>query len=98
MRFVLIYQITKNDELALEDDEEDEDFKNIVLFSFKMLINVRFNDLMEVIVIKICLEVFNNLVKVGSRGIFLLNLRLENMKMDCLNCKIYFNILFVIIL
>lgn len=41
-----------------------------MLFSFKMLINVRFNDLMEVIVIKICLEVFNNLVKVGSRGGF----------------------------
>ncbi|XP_065940396.1 intermembrane lipid transfer protein VPS13A isoform X3 [Magallana gigas] len=56
-------QITKNDELAPEDDEEDEDSKNIVLPPPKMSINVRSNDPMEVTVTKTCLEVLNNLAK-----------------------------------
>lgn len=58
----------KNDELAPEDEEEDEDFKNIGLSLPKMSINIRSSDLMEVTVTKTCLEVLNNLAKVGSRG------------------------------
>lgn len=57
----------KNDELAPEDDEEDEDSKNIVLPPPKLSINVHSSDPMEVTVTKTCLEVLNNLAKVGSR-------------------------------
>lgn len=57
----------KNDELAIEDEEEDEDSKNIVLPPPKMSINLRSSDPMEICVTKTCLEVLNNLAKVRLR-------------------------------
>lgn len=42
-----------------------------------MSINVRSNDPMEVTVTKTCLEVLNNLAKVGSRGIFFIEFKIE---------------------
>ncbi|XP_078330281.1 intermembrane lipid transfer protein VPS13A-like isoform X6 [Crassostrea virginica] len=56
-------QVMKNDELAIEDEEEDEDSKNIVLPPPKMSINLRSSDPMEICVTKTCLEVLNNLAK-----------------------------------
>lgn len=69
----------KNDELAPEDDEEDEDSKNIVLPPPKLSINVHSSDPMEVTVTKTCLEVLNNLAKVGSRERCIVDSRLEKL-------------------
>lgn len=80
----------KNDELAPEDDEEDEDSKNIVLPPPKMSINVHSSDPMGVTVTKTCLEVLNNLAKVGSRERCIVDSRLEKyvVKLLAMRCDL----------
>lgn len=50
---------------------EKEKLKNRNLIFFNMLINIWFSVLMEVIVMNMCLDVFNNLVKVGKNVFYL---------------------------
>lgn len=52
-------------------DFEKEELKNRNLIFFNMLINIWFSVLMEVIVMNMCLDVFNNLVKVGNNVFYL---------------------------
>lgn len=52
-------------------DFEKEELKNRNLIFFNMLINIWFSVLMEVIVMNLCLDVFNNLVKVGNNVFYL---------------------------
>lgn len=77
----------KDDELAPEDEEEDEDLKNIGLSPPKMSINIRSSDPMEVTVTKTCLEVLNNLAKVGSRG-FNCGFKQHAVKLHAISCDL----------
>jgi hypothetical protein len=57
----------KNDDLPPEEEEEEEDSKNIVLPPPKMSITVHSHDPLEITVTKTCLDVLNNLSKVGVK-------------------------------
>lgn len=80
---------------------EKEKLKNRNLIFFNMLINIWFSVLMEVIVMNMCLDVFNNLVKVGKNVFYLVLWKCEG-KMSfvyiCYNILLLYLGIFIIVL
>lgn len=67
-----------NGEEFPEVEEEDSDFENIEILPPKMSIHVRSSVPLEVTVTNTCLEVLNNLVKVGNNLSFMVHWKLKS--------------------